>query len=606
MKNTKQNQTDTTRDKICPNKKPRTALGVSRVRDSVSAAENSNRKSGSRSSKKSEAEGFGGGEAAALGINGSIVRHSANGASIPFPKKDCKNKGKSSFKQEKRRTLWSLQREAVRLLHPEGMHKNIKGIATCRWGMTDANSGVDVVLTKYCDCEDPYGSFVGVQTCGKLWQCPICAGRISERRRKDLNGALAWARAKEYKIGMMTLTARHGEGDALKDLLHRMKEAKRRMHRHRGWTSLKGDLIACVTATEVTHGKNGWHPHFHMIVIYKSDTTTEAFREFAPRWHASLKAMGLDGNHAAYQFQNADKAGEYVSKWGAAEELTLSGKKLAKKGGKSPLQLLEASKAGSEEAGELWLEYDEAFFRRTQLDGLSKLLKLAEMDFVSDEEAAENEGQEDEVERELVVNLSSTEWRKKARKRRTDVLDAAEDGGARAVQAVLDRDDESLEPVLIEDESAPVSREYDDPEPSGAKLLKDLDMALAEVLEAGDYVPPEVQVLLPDGLRGSFCKGLRPAQEPSRTAFSTSAEGEGGQGSQSRAGAIQDGASSSVMVPEKPRRGSRSERNSRPVRRNQEALVVDASGGGFIQTTGDLRIVLTPEEMAEFLKPAEG
>ena len=56
-------------------------------------------------------------------------------------------------------------------------------------------------------------------------------------------------------------------------------------------------------------------------------------------WLASLRAEGLDGSGAAFQVQGATAAGNYVGKWGAAEELALSGKKSGR-AGRSPFQLL--------------------------------------------------------------------------------------------------------------------------------------------------------------------------------------------------------------------------------------------------------------------------
>ena len=50
-------------------------------------------------------------------------------------------------------------------------------------------------------------------------------------------------------------------------------------------------------------------------------------------WLASLRAEGLDGSGAAFQVQGATAAGNYVGKWGAAEEeLALSGKKSGRAG----------------------------------------------------------------------------------------------------------------------------------------------------------------------------------------------------------------------------------------------------------------------------------
>ncbi|OOY26319.1 hypothetical protein BMI90_18430 [Thioclava sp. L04-15] len=305
--------------------------------------------------------------------------------------------------------------------------------------MQSKAAGVDVHLSEYDESGQTRASFGGLQTCGNVWQCPACAARISETRRRQLNDGLAWAREQGHRIAMITLTARHGQGDDLADLLRAMKSAKRRLHQHRAWKRIKPEIVAVLTATEVTHGRNGWHPHFHMLVIVRTKAAFEALAELGDPWRGALRAEDLDGAAAAFDCQGASAAGRYIGKWGAAEELTLSGKKRAKNKGRTPLQLLEACKAGNEEAGELWLEYADAFHGRTQLDGLKKLTDLAGLEEISDEEAAQDAEQEGQQRQdEPIANIDADTWRAKARHRRTDILDAAEERGGAGVWEVID------------------------------------------------------------------------------------------------------------------------------------------------------------------------
>ena len=369
-----------------------------------------------------------------LGTNGGIVGRSGNKKPplVPFL---------SPFSwQEKRRALWTLSRTASSLLYPEGTgHQQIKGVGTCRWAVKSKSAGVDVRLSTYEESEQTRASFSGLQTCGLVWRCPACAARISQTRRQQLNDGLAWAKKRGYRVAMITFTARHGASDPLKELLEAMKRAKRRFHQRRDWKRIKKKLIAMITATEVTHGANGWHPHFHVLVIVEDKETEALLYELGDAWRTSLRTEGLDGAAAAFQCQGASAAGQYVGKWGAAEELTLSGQKQAKGKGKTPLQLLEAHKAGSEDAGGLWLEYDAAFKGKTQLDGLTKLVKLAGLEETSDEEAAGDERQDDqEIVDEALMNIDYQSWRYRARHRRTDILDAAEKYGKSGVQSILE------------------------------------------------------------------------------------------------------------------------------------------------------------------------
>lgn len=341
--------------------------------------------------------------------------------------------------QDKRRALWALSRTAAGLLYPRDTPpRDLKGVATCRWAVISKLDGVDVNLSSYEATGQRRASFGGLQTCGLVWRCPACAARISETRRRQVNEGLAWAKGQGFRIAMLTLTARHGAGDDLAALLGAIKVAKRMFHRHRAWRRIKPEIVALLTATEVTHGRNGWHPHFHVVVIVRTAEAEAALSRLGDVWRASLRGQGLDGAAAAFDCQNASAAGRYIAKWGAAEELTLGGKKRARSGGKTPLQLLEAAKAGSEGAAALWLEYVAAFHHRNQLDGLKKLVDLYGGEQISDEEAAQDERQDDQArDDEPLLNIDHDTWRSRARSRRTDILDAAETGGAAAVREVI-------------------------------------------------------------------------------------------------------------------------------------------------------------------------
>ena len=222
--------------------------------------------------------------------------------------------------QERRAARYRHQRAAARLL-PESR------TGLCLWAVASLSYGVDVI---HNTAEDR-ARFSGLQTCGSVWSCPCCSGTVSETRRGELNALLAWARAEGLHPVMLTLTARHGADHALPALLNSMKEAKRRLANHRQSKAMRPRIIGHVTATEVTGGGvNGWHPHFHQVLLVKAASQAEALElveALREPWLAALKSEGLDGAGAAFQVQGATAAGQYLGKWGAAEELALSGRK---------------------------------------------------------------------------------------------------------------------------------------------------------------------------------------------------------------------------------------------------------------------------------------
>lgn len=335
--------------------------------------------------------------------------------------------------RELRNARFRWQRGAAKLLD----HQHRVGL--CRWAQIALNVGPTVSLTDYEG--GTRASFGGVQLCGSVWVCPCCSARISEVRRAEMNALLAAGRAVQVIPVMVTLTARHGRQDVLKDLLEGMKLAKQRLHQRREWRKLKESLIGSVTATEVTHGRAGWHPHFHVLLLVRAASEAEAValaEALCEPWLACLRGVGLDGLGVGFSAQGAAAAGDYVGKWGAAEEIALGDRKGGRHGGRSPMQLLaDATDKDDRKAAGLWREFVAAFKGRRQLVWSRGLKEWAGIEDLSDEVAAE-----EPPEPRLVATIRPEEWRggvnwRGARHRRGRLLIAAEDEGAPGVRRVV-------------------------------------------------------------------------------------------------------------------------------------------------------------------------
>lgn len=359
---------------------------------------------------------------ASLGSTAKSVRH--------FSSEDQENKGY----RENRGVRFRHQRHAAALLGGKAR------VGLCRWSVVSKTVGVDMVASSYADGKPDRVHYEGLQTCGSVWSCPCCGARISETRRDEMNQLLTWARGQGYRVMMLTLTARHGRDDDLAELLERMKDAKQRWARHRSYRRIKDRMIGSVTATEVTGGgQHGWHPHFHVIVILEGDAELTTLRD---AWLASLRGAGLDGAGAAFQAQGADAAGNYIAKWGAAEELTLSQRKKGRgRTGRTPAQLLAAScDEADRQAGHLWAEYATVFHGRRQLVWSRGLKALAGVGEIDDQQAAQDQQQDGQIETAR-VNIPHLVWRGDVAARRTDrraeLLDRAEEVGPEEAAAEL-------------------------------------------------------------------------------------------------------------------------------------------------------------------------
>lgn len=283
-------------------------------------------------------------------------------------------------------------------------------------------------------------SFDGVVTCKSVWVCPVCSAKISNGRRKELNEVLEWARTWGHQPVLLTLTARHGAADSLAGLLAAMKLAKKKFHQSREWRALDPNLVGHITATEVTHGVNGWHVHYHMIllVVAPSERIALEMCDLQSVWLRVLahNSVGLSGNGHAFDAQGAGKAGDYVTKWGAAEEITLTGSKKSSGGGSTPFQLLAtATDAGvspgdQARAESLFIEYAKEFKGKRQLvwsRGLKRVLGIIDR---TDDEIADEPEADDYQE---VYRVDRHTWRLVVRRRlQAELLRVAEAGGSQA------------------------------------------------------------------------------------------------------------------------------------------------------------------------------
>lgn len=274
--------------------------------------------------------------------------------------------------------------------------------------------------------------FDGLKTCASVWCCPCCSPRISARRKDELDVLLSGARASGLAVVMLTLTARHDRQMKLAPFLDALKGAKRRFRQRREWRGLKPVFVGSVTATEVTHGRNGWHPHFHEIAVLDCPPAAalSLIEGLRAAWLACLHGVGLSGNEAAFQVQSAQAAGAYVAKFGAAEELALQGEKRGRNGSRGVWQLLDDARDGCARSAAIWREYALAFRGRRQLvwsPGLKARFGVGETS--DDEAAAEVDPAPPAAEVLRAWAGAGDRWRS-ARRRRVALVQAAEAGGS--------------------------------------------------------------------------------------------------------------------------------------------------------------------------------
>ena len=273
--------------------------------------------------------------------------------------------------------------------------------------------------------------YSGLTRCSSVWWCPLCAAKISERRRAELVAAVAVAKAMGWQVLLMTLTIPHGLGDDVKVILDQMLNAWRKMTTSRAGKALKAMLgiEGTIRSLEVTDGDNGFHPHFHVLVFAQPTFTVNSFQSgYLPLWQDACVKAGLPrpSDERGLKVDDGAKADKYVTKWGLEEEMTKGHTKVSKsKNGMTPWDLLrDVLKNDSERSRARFAIYATAFKGRRQLywsNGLKARLGVTE---TTDEEL---NGIEEEH-AAVLAELTDKDWQAVLWARcESSLLDMAED-----------------------------------------------------------------------------------------------------------------------------------------------------------------------------------
>ena len=290
--------------------------------------------------------------------------------------------------------------------------------------------------------------YSGLIVCGSVWTCPVCAAKISERRRLELQAAIAQHRESGGDAYLLTLTTPHGRRDDLAQLLAMQAKALASFTAQRAVKAVFAEMgeIGRVRAFEVTHGRkgtnNGWHPHYHFLQFAKGGADAAQLMDWRTRlyleWAKCCERAGLGTPSFQHglDLQDGSKADKYLSKWGLECEMTKGHIKQAKAGGETPFDLLRAVLAdkSDRQAAALFSEFGRVFKGKRQLSwsrGLRARFDLVEK---TDEEIA----QEHTEGAELLGLISVDEWRDVLRvQARGVVLELAAAGGWSAVARFL-------------------------------------------------------------------------------------------------------------------------------------------------------------------------
>lgn len=290
--------------------------------------------------------------------------------------------------------------------------------------------------------------FRGLVACGSVWACPVCAAKVQERRREEIAKGFDWAYDEGLQPVMVTLTFPHRAWHELGDLVLQQRAALKMLRKGRGWDKFMklAGYQGLIRALEITHGRNGWHPHTHEVWMVGAEVKAEDLAaQISSKWASACMRAGLlkPEQLEAFQAHAVDVKGwcstsDYLAKaddarhWGADREMAKGSTKAGLAKGMHPFGLLAEAGAGDRRSGELFVEFVDTMkaTRSRQLfwsPGLKKRVGLVEK---TDEELAEEEREP----ADLLGLLERGDWERVRRHRkRAQLLDAAELGGWPAV-----------------------------------------------------------------------------------------------------------------------------------------------------------------------------
>ncbi|MGK6320159.1 hypothetical protein [Sphingomonas sp. DT-204] len=279
-------------------------------------------------------------------------------------------------------------------------------------------------------------TWAGIMRCGSVWLCGECAQKIEKVRGDEVKRLIETARARGMVVVMLTHTFPHKIADTCRESMDGLADALRKMRQRGGYQRFRKTLgfVGLVRSTEVTHGRNGWHPHVHEIWILDPIEATIGIDKMEtkeleqlvadkvfPQWEAAAvsvfgedraptRAHGIDVSHVwssnDYLAKCPDRAAQLEasgkSRWAADAEMTKTTVKKGRHSSRTFWEILESAVEGKERDRELVRDYARGTWRKRRMywtpgretkdgyvEGLRERFDIGEE--LSDEQIAEGE-----------------------------------------------------------------------------------------------------------------------------------------------------------------------------------------------------------------------
>lgn len=304
---------------------------------------------------------------------------------------------------------------------------------TCKCNKVRIDSNVNVL-------RDDSGRtfFGGLMQCGSVWTCPICSRKINEHKASDMRTAFIGASDKGHNIELVTFTFPHSINQSLSSNLKKLTSARQDFWRSATVKRFRSSgYIGRIDSFEITHGRNGWHPHVHALIFSDGTATAKSNSYLLTReWirclfkHGLANALDMKGIERSLDVRDGSKAGEYICKfgsdgdsklvkdgsksvhWDMADETTKAHIKTGRQGSVTPFDMLRISSSTQDEKERLYFrslfrEYSSCMKGKSQIrwsKGLRDFYNVGEQ--LTDQEIVELQ----EERATLKAVITKNEW----------------------------------------------------------------------------------------------------------------------------------------------------------------------------------------------------
>ena len=213
-------------------------------------------------------------------------------------------------------------------------------VKKCGWVRINRNDTSQILVIKG---EKGTYWYNAMQRCGLIWLCPDCNYKIMKARANELYEQLKIEKDRGNSVLFVTFTLQHNSSDKLDKLLELLQGTFNKANtNYRAWLRIKKD-IEYLRTLEITHGNNGFHPHYHCLFV-GGTALLENINILTDAYKSELNKLGLTTNEYTTTIElwngNIDDMKDYLFKGLLERELTSGGLKKGKKNSKTFFELV--------------------------------------------------------------------------------------------------------------------------------------------------------------------------------------------------------------------------------------------------------------------------